>query len=121
MNIEKKIERLAELDRQYKIILGDKQNNINEILTDEIKEKLTSIEDYFASALTKIGNQIVDMEHEIKDAVIANGKSIKGVYTVSYIKGRVSWDTKALDGVAVFYPEIKEFRKAGKPSARIKR
>jgi hypothetical protein len=35
------------------------------------------------------------------------------------VKGRVSWDTKALDGYAVAHPEIEKLRIEGAPTVRI--
>ena len=121
MNVKEQLEKLAKFDAEYKILMEDKRSGIGKILTEEIKEQLIEVDDYFASALAKITKQITDMEATIKAAVIKNGESVKGVYTASYVKGRVSWNDKALDGYAAAHPEIKEFKKIGKPSARIKR
>ena len=62
------------------------------------------------------------LESEIKRMVITSGESCKGDgYNALFVKGRVTWDTKALNGYAIARPEIEQFRKIGRPSARITR
>ena len=40
--------------------------------------------------------------------------------TASWVKPRITWDTKRLDGYAVVHPEIEQFRKTGKASVRVR-
>ena len=121
IEIEKKLEELKELDNERQIIQLDKQAAVNAILTDEIKEKLDEIEVYYKSALEHLNELSNYIEHEIKSAVLDNGASVKGIYHAIYVKGRVTWNSKALDGYALAHPEINKMRKTGKPSVRIKR
>jgi len=44
------------------------------------------------------------------------GRELEAVY----VKGRISWDNKALDGYAAAHPEIGAFRKQGDPSVSIR-
>jgi len=42
-------------------------------------------------------------------------------YKAIYVKGRITWNTKALIGYAIAYPEVEQFKKVGKPSVKINR
>lgn len=62
------------------------------------------------------------MEKGIKESVLSIGEPVKGEFLQAiFIKGRVSWDTKGLDGYAVAHPEILIFKKTGEPSVSLKK
>lgn len=57
----------------------------------------------------------------VKASVIAEGESVKGERLQAvWVKGRTSWDTKALDGYSAAHPEIERFRKVGEPNVTIR-
>lgn len=58
---------------------------------------------------------------EIKEAVLAGKASVKGssLHAV-YSCGRVTYDSKGLDALAVVVPEVLKFRKEGDPSVSIR-
>lgn len=119
--IEKKLEQLKELDAQKVIIQLDKQKAIDEVLTEEIKAQLDAIGAEFDPLMEAINETITRLEAEVKAAVLSKGSTVKGAYTAIYNKGRVSWDTKALEGYAAAHPEIEKFKKTGDPSVSIRR
>ena len=56
-----------------------------------------------------------------KDGVIEIGETVKGTFLMGvFNKGRVRWDSKALDGYSKSHPELLEFRKEGNPYASIR-
>jgi len=62
------------------------------------------------------------LEDDIKYAVLVLGESVKSEHIqAQYVKARVSWNTKALDGYAVAHPELESLRTTGEPSVRIVR
>lgn len=62
-----------------------------------------------------------EIEQAIRAAVVNHGQTVRGQYlTAVYMKGRVSWDTKALDGYSAAHPEIAQFRKEGAPSVSLR-
>lgn len=64
---------------------------------------------------------VTDRERELKALVLESGASVKGnVVQAVFTKGRVSWDTRALDGYAAGHPEVAQFRKQGEPSVSIR-
>lgn len=85
-----------------------------------VQEQLDELTAEYAPMLESAKSLLADLEKQAKELVVANGESAKvDGLSVSYVKGRVSWDTKALDGYAAAHPEIEQFRKEGEPSARI--
>jgi hypothetical protein len=120
--IKEQLDRLAEFKAQAEVVRLEKQKIIDAILTDEIKAQLASVDEEFSDQEEAVGQNIADLEAEIKDAVAMAGVSVKGQYLQAvYSKPRVSWDTKGLDGYAVAHPEVAAFKKStGVPSVSIR-
>lgn len=117
-----KIEKYSDFCFGIDAINAEKTSLIDQILTQEIKEKPAEIEQEFSEKIENISQEKARLEEEIKQEILANGRSIKGDYhAFSFTKGRVSWDTKALDGYAASHPEIGAFRKEGSPSVSVRR
>ena len=63
-----------------------------------------------------------EAEKNIKAAVMALEEPVKGERLQAVInKGRVTWDSKLLEGYAVAHPEIKAARKEGEPTVTIRK
>ena len=59
------------------------------------------------------------LEDEIKRAVVELGVSVEGENVkATFVKGRLSWDGKGLEGYAVAHPEVMVFQKQGSPYVR---
>ena len=89
---------------------------------DQIAIRKLEIEAEFEGKAGAVDANITALTAEIKAAVIAEGKTVKGsVYMAKYVKGRDGgWDTAALTGYAAAHPEILPFRKPdGAPSVSI--
>lgn len=115
---------LAKLDDAKagkEVYIKKKQDLMNGVITPEIKEMIKDIEAEFAPDIDHFDEVIKNLELEIKEAVVAHGESVKGEHIrASFVKGRVTWDSKGLEGYAVGNPEVLAFRKEGKPYASIK-
>lgn len=121
IEIKQKLDRLAEYQAQRDATMLEKQDLINAVYTDEIKARMAEIEAEFATKTEGVTANIATLEAEIKQAVVAHGASVKGLYLHAVLtKGRVSWDTKFLDGYATAHPELLSFRKEGAPSVSIR-
>ncbi len=117
-----KLKQLKELDAYLDVLMMDKKEAVDSVITPEIKTELNIIDTEFDEISASVTNTIAILTNEIKDEVLASGSSIKkgsGYYGASFVKGQVSWDTKALDGYAAAHPEIERFKKIGNPSVRI--
>ena len=121
---EQIIQMLARLDDAKagkEVYTKKKQELMNTVLTEDIKEQLKDIEAEFAPDIDHFDEVIKNLNLEIKESVVAHGESVKGEHMrASYVKGRVTWDSKGLEGYAVGNPEVLAFRKEGKPYASIK-
>ena len=119
--IIQKLDQLAEYQAQRDAAMLEKQALLDKIYTAEIKARMAEIEAEFAGKTEGVAVNIAALELEIKQAIIAHGASVKGsVFHAVFAKGRVSWDTKSLDGYATAHPELLTFRKEGEPSVSIR-
>lgn len=110
---------------------AEKQKLIDSVLTPEILKKVEEIKAEFQPKYDLLENdekykayqaEIETLTAEIKQEVITGGMTVKGsVIQAVYTKGRVTWDTKSLDGYAAAHPEIVQFRKVGDPSVAIRK
>lgn len=100
----------------------EKQKIIDTILTDEIKKQIADIEAEFAEKSVTVNEKAAEAEAAVKAAILELGSSVKADFLHAvWVKGRVSWDTKSLDGYAVAHPELLGFRKEGDPSVTIRK
>ena len=73
------------------------------------------------NGIEEIEEAIASMKKAIGAEVLAHGAPVKGSVLQAIInKGRVSWDSKLLEGYAVAHPEIKAARKEGEPTVTIR-
>ena len=110
---------------------AEQQALIDSILTPEILAKVEEIKAEFCPKFAALENdeQFIEMKAqaetltaEIKEEVIAAGETVKSDSLMAvYSKGRVSWDTKALDGYCAAHPEVEQFKKVGEPSVAIRK
>lgn len=121
MTIEK-LDQLAELQFQRDAINLKKQELIDSVLTPEIKAKLEEIEVEFSGQVEAVDQKIAELSEQIKAEVLKEGASLKGRYLQAvYQKGRVSWDTKRLEGLMMVIPQVAEARREGEPGVSIRR
>lgn len=120
--IESKLDQLSELYAQRDLSTLEKQRLIDAILTDEIKAKIAEIEAEFNGKGEAVSEKIAALESEIKEAVKLNGATVKGQFLQAvFTKGRVTWDSKSLDGYLKAHPELADFRKEGEPSVSLRK
>lgn len=98
---------------------------------EELKNKIaalaglkTSFEEEktkFNDATDDVQKMISELESEIKEEVLKRGESMKTEYmTVTWNKGRVSWNSKLLEGYAMAHPDILGARSIGDPTVSFK-
>jgi phage host-nuclease inhibitor protein Gam len=116
------LNRLAEYQAQRTVAELDKQALVDSVLTPEIKAKLAEIDAEFADKVAAVDQNIAELTAQIKEAVIQNGSSVKGTHLQAvYTKGRVSWNTKLLEGLAMVIPQVNEAKIIGEPSVSIRK
>ena len=122
MDTQEKLNQLFEYHAQKTILDMDKQTLIDAVYTPEIKKAVSDIEYEFKEKSSAVDDNISKLTEEIKTDVLTAGQSVKGDNMMAvWSKGRISWDTKALDGVIAVHPELAKFRKEGDPSVSIRK
>jgi hypothetical protein len=117
-----KLDSLAELQAKQVLLDREKQAKKDAILTPALCAALSAIDTEFLDRYSGIDAEAAALEAAIKDGVLAEGASIKGSHLHAiWSAGRVTWETKALDGFIVSYPELEKFRKVGQPSVAIRK
>jgi len=121
-DISQKIDQLANFQAQRDVLELEKQSLIDQLIPPEIKARIEEIEAEFTGKREIVDEKITALESQIKEDVIRNGATVKGSFLrVVYHPGRVTWDTKRLDGYARSRPELLEFRKQGEPYVSIQK
>lgn len=121
MNAKEKLNALYELKCAIEVSNMEKQALVDSVLTPEIRQKIADIEAEFAEKNAAVNEKLAALETEVKTDVVSGGETVKGDYLMAvYNKGRVSWDTKSLDGYAAAHPEVAQFKKTGDPSVSIR-
>ena len=122
LDIYGKIERFSDLGFGIDAANADKKALIESVIPDDIKQKIAEIEAEFDDKIEQLTQERSDLEEEIRKEVLNNGRSIKGTFhSFSFTKGRTSWDTKMLNGLAETHPELNAARKVGEPSVSIRK
>ena len=121
MNVTDKLNKLSDMQAAMDFIRLHYQELRDLILTPEIRAALAEIDAEERTASEAASAGIATLADEIKAEVVASGATVKGSFLQAvWSKGRVSWDTKSLDGYAAAHPEIAQFRKEGAPSVSIR-
>lgn len=119
--IKNLLDELAEAEENVVDLAARKKAKREEILTDEIQSALLAVEADFQGDEQSAAGRVMELQDKIKREVLQYGGTVTGSFKQAvYQKGRITWDTKGLDGFAVAHPEIGAFRKQGDPSVVIK-
>jgi hypothetical protein len=133
MNTVEKLNQLDEFQSQKMLLDLDKKQMIEDVYNklytpevrqalDDIKKAEADIDAEFAIKSEAVDENIAKLTAEIREEVLSGKATVKGDHMMAvYAKGRVSWDTKALDGVVALHPELAQFRKEGDPSVSIRK
>ena len=103
-------------------LVADKKKLIDEVMPKEVREKIAEIEDEFAGKNEKAQKDLEKLEEEIKTGIVSLRETlvVKGL-KATYHPGRVTWDSKSLEGIVKSNLEIGKvigkFRKQGKDYA----
>lgn len=122
MHIHHKLNELANLYAMRDAINLDKAELVRQAIPPEVQARLDEIEAEFSDKLATAAEKAAALEAEIKQEIIQTGASYKADFLHAvYAKGRITWDSKGLDGYAVAHPEVAAFRKVGEPSVSIRK
>ncbi len=115
-----KLDELAELRAVAEAARLDYETRRADILS-VVQPQLADLDREVKPKLAVAELTAAQLEGEVKVLVIGAGESVKGARLHAvYSKGRVTWDSKALDGYAAAHPEVAAFRREGEPSVTIR-
>lgn len=116
------------LDRYSSNLIGidmieaERQALIDQVLTQEIKDKLWEIDEEINPKIEHLQRLNAVLEVQIREEVLRIGESVRGSdHTASWNKPRVSWNNEGLAGYALANPDIMVFQKVHKPTVTIRR
>jgi len=115
---------LSDLQSKRDVLRMKRDEELDAILTDEQREKSAEIETEFEIESAINDDRLNELTAAVKRGVIdlEHGTTVRGNFLMAIkIKGRVSWDSKGLDGFLLSHPEMKWLRKRGKPSCTIRK
>lgn len=124
MNTIKKLEKLAELYEEAKKREAEKQALIEKLLSPEVKQAISEIEEEFSSGIASVFSSIAGLEAEVKAETVEAGETVKGAgITVVFNRGKVSWETKMIEEYLAKHPKspVAKARRQGKPYASLNR
>ncbi len=115
-DVSQMLDGLADIRAEIEKVAQAKQTYIDSLL-DGHASTLSA----YDAQIAPLSARAVELENAIKAAVASGGKTVKASSLQAvWAAGRVSWDSKGLEGVAVVMPEILKFRKVGEPSVSIR-
>jgi hypothetical protein len=116
-----KLDELSELYAKRDLLNLKQKAAEDAVITPEIQAELSLIRFDFNAELAPLAEQIAETEAVVKEQTLTIGETQKGQFLQAvYMSGRVSWDTKGLEGLAIVIPEINNLKKVGEPSVSIR-
>ena len=112
-----KLDTIAELRKDVEALALQQDNFLKLALGEEGYAKYLAFND------TKESIQGVEasLMEELKAEVLQLGETVKGTALQAVLNsGRVTWDSKGLEGYAVANPQVLTFRKVGEPSVTVR-
>ncbi|MCI0704996.1 MAG: DUF413 domain-containing protein [Planctomycetia bacterium] len=87
-----------------------------QVVLQAVRDKLDAVDAAFAERMQNANEAAAVADRAVRELVMRLGRSIRtaGVSAI-YHKARVSWDNEQMEGYAQRHPEVKAFRKVGKP------
>ena len=120
--INNDLDKLANIEAQLDVLRLQRQELIDTVLTDEIKQQIEDINTEFDTQSLAAEQNAQQLRERIKEDVLEHGGTVKGEFLQAvWNKARVSWDSHALKGYAAVHPEINQLRKIGNPSVTIRK
>ena len=120
--IQEKLNRMADLQSKEDVINMDFNELKESLLTPELRVQLREIEEERQTALESLQEGMAKLREEIAKDVLKFGDSVKGKYLHAVRNnGKVTWDSKKLEGYAEAHPEVRAFRKQGAPSVTFRK
>ena len=116
-----KLNRLAEARAHKDLIELNRKLSVDAAMPPEVKSALENINAEYDEQALAATNEVTRLEAEIKADVLQVGDTVRGSQIMAvFIRPRVTWDSKALDGMAMLIPELTKARKTGEASVQFR-
>lgn len=103
-------------------LILDMQAKCDDLIPQEIKDQIEDVKFEIMPDIELLNVEILAYETKLREYVLAVGKTLANQHHMfMWSKGRVSWDTKSLEGYAKAHPELLVFRKTGQPSVSVRK
>lgn len=126
IRIQRVVDDLSALDRQKKLLEELTEKHCSDLEAfwsrhPEAGKEYDALQIKYHDDTSAVTKTATDLEESIRSQVAVAKETVKnGPVQAVYSKGKVSWEADKLDGYAEAHPEIKAFRKVGKPSVSIR-
>lgn len=121
MGAKELLEQLEGAYSQRDLLMIDYNQARDNAIPDEVQAALADIDAEFLPKKDAIEEKIAELEEQVKAAVIEGGQTVKaGALMAMYMRGRVSWDNKKLEGMMALIPGLAKARNEGKPTVQIR-
>lgn len=119
--ITRMLDRLSELRSAADMLRMEKRELIDRAVPPEVKQALADIEAECQPEIEAVETMAVELEGQIRDAVLKEGETVKGAHlSAVYQRPRVTWDGKLLEGMKALVPQLEAARKIGEPTVQIR-
>lgn len=116
------LDRLADERSAADALVAERDGLVASCIPVEVTEKIARVKETYSQALADRSAAIEQLESLVKEKAITGGVTVKGKSLMAvFLPGRVSWDTKMLQGLALAFPKIMDASKVGDPSASIQK
>jgi len=122
MNPQEMLEQLTELQAQIDLIRISEREALEKVIPPDVRQAMEDVETEFGDILERVSMKYSELETAIKQAVLETGETVKGgAFQAVCNKGRVSWDSKKLEGLMMIVPQLEGARKQGEPYVTLRK
>ena len=119
--IENELNELAELRASIQKASEEQSVLVQSVIPQHVKERISEINAEYAPRIADATARAAVLESQIRLNVMGVGQTVRGERLMAvYNHARVTWETKSLEAMAKFVPEILDYRLEGNPSVTIR-
>jgi len=121
MDVAELLDHYCDLHERLEAVVAEAQEKREAAIPPEVKAAIMAIDEVYQPVIHALEEEIRVLKQQIEAGVLAIGQTVKANKAIAvYNRGRVAWDTQALEGYAAAHPEILQFRKEGNPYVTIR-
>ena len=115
--VEQDLNSLANLEAKIDFLRIKERAEIDELIPVEVQAEIETLKEQYGIEVEAVQKAITLLKEQITTGVLLLGSTVKAEFKQAiWNKGRVSWDSKGLQGYEIAHPEIGAFKKVGSPN-----